>query len=166
MVRGNMRRIQIIGSIDEENYKKFSEALYELEQESDEVVNVELSSEGGSAMDALAFVSRIRLSGCPIHISAYGLVASAATLVLAAGDIREMTREAWVMVHEDHGKSKGSVSDLEKAATHLRRMENQWNNLMESHTKVDAETWARFNKETMYLNPQQCLEMGLIDRIV
>jgi ATP-dependent Clp protease, protease subunit len=161
-----MRKIYLCGDIDEAAYEEFSKQLTIYERQNCKVIDVELSSGGGTAMDALAFASRMRLSNCGIRVTAYGLVASAATLVLAAGDYRLMTKEAWVMLHEDSGKVKGSVSELEKQSKHLRRMEDQWNNLMASHTNVDTKTWAKLHKETIYLNPEQCLRMGLVDKII
>jgi ATP-dependent Clp protease protease subunit len=162
----SQRLIRVIGSVSDDLYKEFSEALTELERESLSPVYVELSSGGGVAYDALAFYSRIRTSPCEIIITGMGLIASAATLILIAGDKRKMAAEAWVMVHEDSDKLTGNVVDLERESKHLRRVENQWNSLFERHTKLTAKQWEVFNKKTTYLTAQECLKLGVIDEVI
>src|SRR5580692_5695813 len=102
------RRIVLVGEINADKYEAFSTRLAELETgSSTKSITLELSSEGGDAHYALAIVGRMRNSPCDIIVKAYGLVASAAVIILAAGDIRHLAQEAWVMVHED------SVAELE-----------------------------------------------------
>jgi ATP-dependent protease ClpP protease subunit len=160
-------RIQIIGAIDEVQFTSFSEALSEYEEAGTKRVRVELSSEGGNAYDALAFYSRMRLSPCEITVVAFGLVASAAVLILAAGDTRIMTRESWVMVHEDSvRKMSGKVTEVEKFGRHMRRLEDQWNRLLAKSSTLSAEGWGSLHKAETYLMPEDCLKHGLIERII
>ena len=161
-----MRKIKIVGSIDEASFKAFCEEMDTLER-SGGVIDIELSSGGGNAYDALAFASRIRRSPHHIRITAFGLVASAAVMILAVGDHRMMTREAWVMVHEDTAKPKGQVTYLEREVEHLRRMEAQWCTLLARCTKgTSADYWASIHKETTYLCAGECKDLGLIDEVV
>lgn len=160
------RILRIIGTIDEQAFKEFSENLHILEMRETSPVIVELSSEGGIAYDALAFCGRIRNSPCDIIIKAYGLIASAAVIILAAGDQRLMAKEAWVMVHEDSDKLKGNVVELEKQSKHLRRLENQWCELLADLTKTPAVKWGQLHKATTYLNSKECLDLDLVDKII
>lgn len=160
-------RIQIVGSIDEDMYREFSEKLHEFEAKKVRDVFVELSSVGGHAYDALAFYSRMRLSPCNITVLAYGLVASAAVLVLAAGDRRLMTKEAWVMVHEDSvHKFSGDVEEVEKAAKQLRVSEDQWNVLLEDRTGTVWSHWEKLHKAEVFLTAMTCLNLNLVQEIV
>ncbi len=159
--------IQIIGSIDEEAFKSFSEELTAYEKAGAKEVTIELSSAGGHAYDALAFYSRIRLSSCDVQIIVYGLVASAAVLVLAAGDRRYMTSEAWVMVHEDSvHKMSAKVTEIEKFGRHMRVQEDQWNKLLEFSTKLSASGWSQLHKAETYMTAKDCLKHGLIEEII
>jgi len=162
------RRIIITGEINDESYKEFSSSLLQLEEISKtQSIVLELSSEGGDAYCALAFSGRMRNSPCDIIIHAYGLVASAAVLILASGDTRYIAKEAWVMVHEDSlSELEGNVTQLEKTAKHLRRLEDQWAWLLESMTSTNLEEWARLHKEEKFLTPQECIELGLVDKII
>jgi ATP-dependent Clp protease protease subunit len=160
------RKLYIIGAINEELYIKFSEELRQLENESDKEIEVELNSPGGITIDALAFAARIRLSSCPIQVTVYGIAASAAIIILASADYRRMTKESWVMVHEDSNKLKGKVTDLENEVSIMRRFEDQWSNLLEEYTNTNAVTWATLHSKETYLNAKECLELGLIEEII
>lgn len=163
------RVIRIIGSIDEDAFRKFSAQLLELELANSKAsITIELSSGGGTATDALAIVGRIRSSPCYkfINIEAYGLIASAAVMILAVCHLRSMSEEAWVMVHEDSGKIKGDVQTFEREAAHYRRMEDQWADLMAKYSTTSAEKWSNMHKATTYLTAKECLRLGLVDKII
>lgn len=160
------RTLRIIGEINEESYREFSEQLEALELQSNKPINIELNSSGGTTYDAIAFGSRIKRSPCETIITGYGLVASAAVLILASGTKRRLTRCSWVMVHEDQGKVKGSVSEMEKELTHLRDLEDQWADMLSQLTKSSKGNWALLHKYTTYLRAKQCLELGLIEEII
>lgn len=163
------RTLRIIGMIDTEGYKEFSMALAELEKKPRQPVKVELNSEGGDVYDALAYYDRIRLSACEIHILVIGQASSAAVLVLAAGDERAMTANSWVMVHED--STEGTLQDkrvgqAEKDLKHLRRLEDQWNKLLEDKTDTKAEIWGNLHAAETFLTADECLGLGLIHEII
>lgn len=159
------KKLYITGPIDYDSYKDFSESLAEIEEDETDII-IELVSDGGEATAALAFSSRLRLSPCYITIVALGNVASAATLILASGDSRYMTKESWAMVHEDSGETSGSVTEMEREVQHLRAMEHQWNALLAKLTGTEARVWQDYNKRTTYFTAEECLKLGLIDKII
>lgn len=165
--------IRIIGAIDEETYEAFCVKLDALEnitgKNKPKTVAVEITSDGGSAYLALAFVDRMRLSPLKFVTTGVGRVASAATLILAAGDVRRLTEESWVMVHEDSGEVEGTVSEMEAAIKHLRAMENQWNSLLSqySRNKSKPAVFAELHKRgDVNLTPKECVDLGLVDEII
>lgn len=161
------RIVSVIGGLDWEMFEKFNSAINELENKSkSKTINIHLASEGGTAGVALAMVGRMRVCPCEINVFAFGDVSSAATLVLAAGTNRFMAAETWVMVHENSGKIKGNVTTWEKEAKHNRNLEHQWNAIMAKHTLYSADKWAELNEATTYLTASECLECGLIDKII
>jgi len=167
---GRVHKIFVIGDINEESYREFSEKLTEIEQLNTKKsydVLVELNSGGGSALDALAFCSRIRTSSCKINVVVHGFCGSAAVLVLAAGHRRSMAKEAWLMVHEDSlNKFSGNTSEIEKQAKRLRVLEDQWCALLYELTGTSKEIWAELHKKDLYLTPEQCQRYGIVDEII
>ncbi len=160
-----IQRIQVIETISPESYTHFSLEMSRAENAKKNII-IELYSAGGEAVAALAYAARIRRSRSHVTVRVYGEAASAAVLVLASGHHRQITAEAWVMVHEDSGKLKGSISDMERDTAVFRRLENQWNELLARYTRTSAQDWARMHKETTYLNAEQVVELGLADEIV
>lgn len=159
--------IQVIGTINEEAFAAFSKSLRVCEESGIKKVTLELSSGGGVAYDALSFYNRMRHSSVEIIVLAYGLVASAAVLILAAGDKRLMTSEAWLMVHEDStSELSAKVTNIEKEAKHLRAMEEQWNLLLELHSNTSSAAWEDYSREETYFTSSDCLTLGIIDEII
>lgn len=162
-----MKKIYLVGAIDESAFSGFCEKLDELETKPIKQVEVILNSSGGSAVDALAFYSRIKSSPLSINITVYGCCYSAAVLVLAAGKKRRMTKEAWCMVHEDSGSFKHkTTSQFQAEARQMREFENQWCDLLAENSKITSGHWSRMHREETYLTPDQCLMYGLIEEVV
>jgi ATP-dependent Clp protease protease subunit len=160
------RRIILSGEIDSDKYYAFSTELNELESGTSSIT-LELSSDGGDAYYALAIAGRIRNSSCDIIIHGYGLIASAAVLILASGDFRYLAKEAWVMVHEDSiSEYEGTVSEMEKTAVHYRRLEEQWVELLAERTTANKVTWTDLHKAEKYLTAPECLKLGLADKLI
>src|ERR1017187_46733 len=159
-----MRRIYLTGEINTKAYRSLSRKLFSA-REANEDVDLILNSVGCSPYDAMAIYDLITASKEIIQIDtiATGLVASAATLVLAAGKKRYMTANAWVMVHEDTTDvvEDDKVSDIERKVAHGRRLENQWNELLAKHTKLRADEWTLVNKTETYLTALECQAYGL-----
>lgn len=163
-------KIYITGEINDDSYRKFSKQLGALERrlKTNTIIDIILFSDGGSAYAALAFYDRILQTKLEVRITGTGCVMSAATLILAAGAIRRMTRNSWAMVHEDtSGTTKNMrVTLAESTIKHSREMEAQWNELLERHTGTSTKIWERLNKEETYLSAEWCLKLGLIQEIV
>jgi ATP-dependent Clp protease, protease subunit len=158
--------IRIAGEINEESFAEFVSSTSKSTR-----VNILLISEGGCSHSAMAYYDYIiamRNKGCHFSVTATGLVASAATLILAACQDRYMTENAWVMVHEDSlsGLDDKKVWELEKEIKHSRRLEDQWVKLMYEATGISIDTWKELHKNETYLNAKECVALGLIKEIV
>jgi ATP-dependent protease ClpP protease subunit len=163
-----MKKLTIIGEIDHDLYATFVAEMNELESLKAQTIEIELTSDGGDALVALAFYDKILQTKHKTIIVARGLVASAAVIILAAGDTRKMASSAWVMVHEDNPvfNEGAKVTEIEKEAKHARRLEDQWNSLMAEQTDIPAERWAMLHKNETYLTAAECLSLGLIEEII
>ena len=161
-----MRKIKLIGEVNEVMYEHFSTELDELLAKSSKPIEVELNSEGGLSIDALAIVGRMKTAPCPFYVTVYGRAMSAAVLILAAGNRRRMSNIAWLMYHEDCGKVKGNTSDMKFAALRFEQEEQQWAELLQKYTGRAASQWRAFAKQTTYFSAEEALKVGLIDEIV
>src|SRR5665213_2763415 len=130
--------IQIIGDITHEAFKEFDDDLSAWENGGNSKVKIRLMSTGGDAEVGLAFYDRIRLSPLNITITAYGLVGSAAALIFLAGDVRVMTPNSCLYVHEESGGDIDGqpVSNAKRAVQRLQDIDNQYNELMASRCDI------------------------------
>lgn len=161
------RRIQLIGQIDDERQHYLFDELSRLEFDASGPIEIELTSEGGYADNAFAIVGRLRQSPCEVIVTGYGVIASAAVIILAAGNYRRLARDSRVMVHEDSGKIKGTVSNMEQAILAFRAEEHKWNSRMASYTGTPAYHWAKLHKQgDTFLTPETCAELGMVDEII
>jgi len=161
------RKIYITGEINNDSYEVFSRRFSFLDKTKG-VIYIELMSDGGYSFAALAFYDKIINSDNDVHISAYGLVASAATLILAAGDFRRIAKNAWCMVHEDEPEipEGARVKQFESIASNARMFEEQWAHLLEENTSASSGKWAELHLNETYLTPTECLDLGLVDEII
>lgn len=148
-----------------ESYLEFTKSLTLIESTTGSI-EIELCSEGGDVYAALAYAAKIMKCKHQVIITGYGLVASAAVLILAAGHERVLAEDTWVMVHEDEGGVEANVSFMEAHIKHMRRLENQWTDLMAFLTTTTKAKWDELHKNTTYLTPEECLQLGLIEKIV
>lgn len=70
------------------------------------------------------------------------------------------------MVHQDTGETTGELHEREREIKQDRRLEDQWNTLMEKNTSTSKEEWAKLNRKTTYLTAEDCLKLGLVDEII
>ena len=160
------RKLYINGEISNESFLLFSKKLSRLEVLfPGQAIQVEITSDGGDSEAGLAFFDRIRNSPSPIVTVAYGLVASAASLVFAAGHKRFMAPNAWLMVHEETPKLCSTVSAMEKDLKHFRVIEDQYSTLMASVSTTDKHQWDRLNMNETYISAEECLKLGIADGI-
>lgn len=158
--------INLIGDIDHEMYKHLKDELVNIKYH--EPVNITLCSDGGDAMIALAIFDTLYFRVGWTTVTATGLVASAAVLILAAGHERKMTKNSWVMVHEDEVvlEEGTRVKKAEKDVAHARRLEVQWNDILCKATGSHPDVWAKLHENETYLNAEECKKLNLITEII
>ena len=126
-----------------------------------------INSEGGSVYDALMLYDYIRTRKYNVHTIGMGLIASAAVPILACGDTRSITEEAWVMLHEGSTKlGRVTASEMQKQIVQERKLEHQYCRLLARHSKANIEEWATICKEETYLTGKETYQLGLVDQVI
>lgn len=160
-----IRKIYVVGDIDDESFLAFSKRLDKLEAASVAPIVLELCSEGGSAYSGMAFAGKIRACRCKVFVHAYGVVMSAATAILAAGDRRTVDTDCLIMIHDGSQKVNGPEVDVTKALVQMRKEEQQWADFFESVTGTPSKVWRDISQATTYLRADEAMQLGLVDHI-
>lgn len=161
-----MRKIYLVGSINEEMYIQFSKELDELTKTSKKPILVELCSEGGDDNIAFALYGKIRSSLAPIHMLSFGQVQSAAVLIFAAAHKRISDPECLFMVHESSDDLTGETKDLKAKVQRMEKDEERFYKLLEKHSQLEYSRWRQLAKETTYFTAKEAKSYGIVDGIL
>lgn len=130
-----------------------------------ELITLRVNSLGGSAFDGDAIYNQLRRHKARVEVDVDGVAASAASVVVMAGDEIRMAENAMLMIHEAWGTTRGPASDhrttadlLEKvnmgaAKVYARRSGKTEDEMLE---KMAAETW---------FTAAEAVEIGLADKV-
>lgn len=161
------RSIQIVGAIDEKMFCKIDNELTLLEGKNKRAITFKINSYGGSVYDALAIVGRMQKSPCDIITEVYGQVMSAATIILAAGDKRRMSKLAFLLHHEGSYGAGGTHTQIKHYVNQAERENNLWCKTMAEFTGASAKFWRTrgLSGLDLYLSAEQCLKIKVIDEV-
>jgi ATP-dependent protease ClpP protease subunit len=122
--------------------------------------NIYINSYGGMVTDAMAMhdlIVEMRQQGKVVNTIGRGIIASAATYILMAGN-SSMSKNSWFMIHNVSGGIWGDVNMVEQYAAMLRKFNNSARDFYASATgkrkeditkMMDAETWMTADEAKM-----------------
>jgi len=161
------RIIMLNSDIDKRAFGFIDAAMTEMEHRSRKTVTLRINSEGGEVYEALGIVGRLHRSKCKIITEGYGQIMSAATLVLACGDERRISRYCWFMHHEGSYDLQGRHSDVVNEVEQKKQEERMWAKYMEEFTDYSAAFWLEKGKSiNYYLTARDLVDLGVVDKVI
>jgi len=163
------RSITIVGEITEPWFDVVDAAMAEFERSSKKkTVTIRIYSEGGSVYEALAIVGRLKkYKSMHIVTEGYGIIASAATIILACGNKRKMSRYAQFMHHESSYEASGRHSEITAYVKQAEKEEKLWSTWMAEFSKKTEKFWYDWGKHIdKYLVAKECVKYGVVDEIL
>ena len=133
-----------------------------------------INSPGGSVHDGLAIADTMNFISCDVSTMCMGMAASMGAFLLSQGTEgkRFMLPTATVMVHEVSAGTSGKAHDMEASFEHTKYlnnvlMERMYGRLSPSYKEdVTVDDFKKMARLDTWLNAEQSLEMGLVDRII
>lgn len=135
-------------------------------EDSNAPITMYINSPGGCVSDGLAIYDIMQNLSCHIITIGVGMAASMAAVLLASGDERYCTKNATVMIHQPLGGAQGQATEIEIAARRISRIKSKLYTILSQHSNVSYNTIARACERDTYLEPDEALEMGIIDGII
>lgn len=161
------RIIKLTGWIDETMWDLLDSGLNQLEAVNKSKVTIKICSPGGSTYHALAIVGRIKASRAYIVTEGFGEVMSAATLILAAGRYRKISRYGFFMWHQSSYEFDGKHEDAKALVSQTEKEENLWAFWMAEMTGERPYEWwrAEATGADKYFGADELLTLGVVDEI-
>lgn len=162
------RIIFITGPINDATSSLVCAQLLFLESDSkDKDIYMYINSPGGSVTAGLAMYDTMQYVKPDISTVSIGLSASAGSLLLMAGTAgkRISLPNSKIMIHQPSAGFQGQATDIEIHAKDILDTKRRLNELYVKHCGKDLKTVEDAMERDNYMNPDQALAFGLIDRI-
>ncbi|MFD2646524.1 ATP-dependent Clp protease proteolytic subunit [Devosia albogilva] len=126
-----------------------------------------INSPGGVVTSALAMYDTMQFIKAPVGTLCMGMAASAATLILAAGEAgqRVCLPNASIMLHQPSGGYQGKVTDILIHAEESLRIKRRTNEIYARHCGRTYEEVEAALERDRYMSPTEAREWGLVDHV-
>ena len=163
------RIIFLTGPIDDNIASLVCAQLLFLESENPKKeISFYINSPGGIVWSGLAVYDTMQYISSKIMTICIGQAASAASLLLAAGekDIRFSLPNSRIMIHQPSGGYQGQVTDLEIQTNEIIKTKKRLNQIYAKHTGKNIKEVELIMERDKYFSPEEAIKFGLIDKIV
>ena len=128
-------------------------------------IYLHINSFGGSLYDAYATVDAIKNLRVPVYSIIEGCAASAGTIISVVCTKRFIGKNAHMLIHQLSSSMWGKMSEIEDEYKHLNELMKQIKRLYGEYTKISKKELTELLKHDIWLNPQTCIQYGLVDAI-
>jgi len=162
------RIIFISGEIDDTLSNLVVAQLLYLDSLNHEDISLYINSPGGSVTSGLAIYDTMNFIKSDVCTIGYGICASMAAVLLSSGTKgkRYILPNADVMIHQVLGRSEGQASDVKIATDRILDLKNRLNTILSKNTNKHIKTIEKDTDRDNYLNAEESLKYGLIDKII
>lgn len=131
-----------------------------------EEITVRINSPGGDVFDGFAIYNLLAQHPAKINVKVDGWAASAASVIMMAGDTREVAANALVMIHNPWTMAIGDASNMRKTADLLDQIKDSIITTYKAGTTLeDEEIVALMDAETWF-DAQGAIDAGLATAVV
>lgn len=157
------RQVHLTGEISPKVVQPVIAQIMGLQLVSDEPIVLWINSPGGFLTDGFALIDCIRMSKVPIFTVIRGMAASMAGLISLAGHQRYITENSTFMAHDIHAGVWDYGDKLKARAENIEKNQNHVFSFLRNNSKLSEQDLEKARHEELWLDPQQCLEKGVVD---
>lgn len=143
--------------------KRFIDALTELGDV--DTIHLRINSPGGDVFEARTIISAMQASRARFIAHIDGLAASAASFIATAADEVEITKGAFLMVHNAWTYAIGNRHDLTSTAAMLAKVDLSIAEDYVAKTGADLETVQGWMDAETWFTAQEAVDVKLADRV-
>ena len=146
--------------------REFRSALDAVEGDT---LEVQINSVGGDVMAGLGMYNMLRNwagAGKQITTRVTGVAASIASIIMLAGDQREMPSNAFAMVHSVKSGAWGTADEIRDQADVVDKVQASLRNIYVDRMGIDEAKATEIMAKDTWLNADECLEMGFVTAVI
>jgi ATP-dependent Clp endopeptidase proteolytic subunit ClpP len=129
-------------------------------------IEVQINSPGGEVFDGIAIFNALRAHPARVTTRVDGIAASAASVIVQAGDHRVMLDSAQLMIHEAWGMAIGPASDLREFADLLDKQSDVIANIYAARSGRDHAELREMMRVETWLTDAEAVAAGLADEVL
>ncbi len=138
----------------------------DLNLQSAPAIHLHINSGGGCAFSGLAGASHILDSDIPVFTYVEGSAASAATIMSCVGAKRHITEHSFMLIHQISTGVWGTYENLRDEKESMDALMGMLESIYLKHTGVKKKQLKQLLKRDLWMNPEKCMELGLVDEII
>jgi ATP-dependent Clp protease protease subunit len=137
-------------------------------QSSEQPIQLYINSPGGEVYAGLAIYDTMKFISAPVHTTCVGIAMSMGSVILMAGakGHRVSLPHSRIMIHQGSAGFRGNTPDIEVQAREVLSLRDMLADIYHQHTGHSTDKLLRDMERDYFMNPEQAVEYGLIDRVV
>lgn len=162
------RIVILSGTIDDNISNTVVAELLYLDSINHEDISLYINSPGGSVTAGMAIYDTMNFIKSDVSTICIGIAASMAAFLLSSGkeNKRYILPNAEVMIHQPLGGAQGQATEIKIVAEHILKTKKKLNTILAKNTKNSLKKIAHDTERDYYLDAQEALKYGLIDKIL
>ena len=131
-------------------------------------IHLYINSPGGSVTAGFAIYDTMQYIKCDVSTICVGLAASMGAFLLAGGakGKRLALPNAEIMIHQPSGGAKGQATEIEIVAENIIKTKKKLNEILAANTGQTYEKVAADTERDHWLDANEALEYGLVDKVI
>ena len=131
-------------------------------------INLYINSPGGSVFAGFAIYDTMRYIKCDVSTICIGMAASMGAFLLAGGTKgkRLALPNSEIMIHQPSCGARGQETEIRIVAENILKTRNKLNRILAENTGRSIEEIDRDTERDNYMDAQEALAYGLIDKVV
>lgn len=162
------RIILLSGEINDACSSSIIAQLLYLDSISNEDISLYINSPGGSVSAGMAIYDTMNFIKSDVATICVGMAASMGAFLLSSGQKgkRSALPSSEIMIHQPLGGAEGQATEIKIVAEHIIKLKKKLNTILAKNTKKGLKTIENDTERDHYLDAEEALEYGLIDKII
>ena len=162
------RIIILFGEIDDNLSNNIVAQLLYLDSINNDDISLYINSPGGSITAGMAIYDTMNFIKSDVSTICIGMAASMGAFLLSSGcsGKRFCLPNSEVMIHQPLGGAQGQATEIKIAAERILKLKNKLNMILSHNTGRDISVIERDTERDFFMDSNEALDYGLIDKVL